>query len=367
MRAALDVQKREVQIALDSYNLHKKDFESQIAEFPFTERMYIDYARQQQIKQELYLFLLKKKIETSITRSSTIANARILDAPKAASQSVTPDKQLVLLIAGCFGLFIPLFTLHIRKILTLRISSKSDILTRCIAPIVGEISYESHHSLLATNSRSIVAEQFRTLRTNLLLGVPIQKCQTILITSAASGEGKSFVAMHLAESFSNADKKILLLELDLRRPSIADYLNLDPTGFTDYMHTDLAPERLIQHGRARNAFDIMTSGPSPPDPAELLSTKRFEQLIELLKSRYDHIIIDTPPVGLVTDARIIGRVADMSLYVIRHDFTLLANLDEINELLNAGQLPGLKLIYNGAKHKPGYRYYSHSKPRKTIF
>ncbi|KQS23814.1 tyrosine-protein kinase family protein [Dyadobacter sp. Leaf189] len=367
MRAALDVQKREVQITLDSYDRHKREFKSQIAKFPFTERMYIDYSRQQQIKQELYLFLIKKRIETSITRSSTIANARILDAPKAASQSVTPDKQLVLLIAGCLGLFIPLFVLHIKKVLTVRIANKNDITTRCIVPIVGEIGYESHHKLLDTNSRSIVAEQFRTLRTNLLFGSPVHQCQTILITSAASGEGKSFVAMHLAESLANADKKVLLLELDLRRPSVAAYLNLDPAGFTDYMHEDPAPESLIQQGRARNAFDIMTSGPSPPDPAELLSTERFDQLIGIFKSRYDHIIIDTPPVGLVTDARIIGRVADMSLFVVRHDFTLLANLDEINELLNTGQLPALKLIYNGAKYKPGYQYYSHSKQRRSIF
>ncbi|WP_031528197.1 GumC family protein [Dyadobacter crusticola] len=367
MYAALDVQKRELQIALDAYNLNTRKLENQLAKIPSQERIYIDYSRQQQIKQELYLFLLKKRIETSISRSSTIANARILDAPKPNLQPVTPNQQLVLLIAGCLSLFIPLLILHIRQVLTVRITSRKDIVDRCTAPILGEIGFEKYHQFFDPNVRNIVAEQFRTLRTNILFGLPTQRCQTILITSAVSGEGKSFVAAHLAESFATADKKVLLLELDLRRPSMAAYLRLNYHGFTDYMFKDLTPASLVQRCRTRNSFDILTSGPSPPNPAELFSTDRFRQLIELFKSRYDHIIVDTPPVNLVTDARIIGSIADMSLYVVRHDFTLLTNLSEIDELLSTGQLPGLKLIYNGARQRPGYQYYSHSKQRRSFF
>jgi capsular exopolysaccharide synthesis family protein len=359
LEAALMMQKRELLVALETINLNTNRYKKQIANVPSKERVYLDYSRRQQIKQELYLFLLRKRIETSISRSSTISNARIVDIPKAEAQPVTPNEQLALFISSCLGLGIPLIVLHLKGILNERVTARSDITQRCSVPIAGEISYQKgvRTRLFDLDTRSLVAEQFRILRTNIILSSPAKSCQTILITSAASGEGKSFIALNLTESFAIAGKKVILLELDLRKPVIATYLNLKEGGFSNYMFEDIAAETLIQCAGGKNSFDVITAGFVPPNPAELLSTSRFQQLIGKLREKYQYVIIDAPPIGLVTDAKIISTLADLSLYVLRQNFTFLQQLDEVNELVSAGHLTRTHLVYNGIEPKKGYPYY----------
>ncbi|KAA0990031.1 GumC family protein [Dyadobacter aurulentus] len=358
--SALKNQQTELKISLDAFRQNGEEYERDISRIPSRQRVYLDYTRQQQIKQELYLFLLKKQMETSISRSATVGNTKIIDPPKADSNPVTPNRRLVFLISACIGLGIPAASLHFSRILGDRIANKKILIQYCKAPLIADISYQrkTRSQFLQPDSKSLLSEQFRTLRVNMLFASGPGSCQTIMITSGVAGEGKSFVAANLAQSFSINNKKVLLIELDLRKPSLAGYLELDPAGFTEYMFGKADAMSVIQNAGSKEGFDVITSGFPPPNPAELLSTTRFERLMAMMKEKYDHIIIDTPPVGLVSDAHMLRPFVNFTLYVFRQGLSGRQQIEDLNKLFTENRLASPHLIYNGYRQATRhYQYY----------
>jgi tyrosine-protein kinase Etk/Wzc len=370
LRADLKViiasEKRELEVNIASLNQYNAAYSARLDQIPARQRVLLEYSRQQQIKQELYLFLLKKRVETSISKSATIANARVLDSPKADAAPIKPNRQLVLLITGFLGLGVPLVTLHLKDILNTRITGKSEILRHCNVPVLAEIGHQSKRSTLQDN---IITEQFRVLRTNIQFLAHTETCRTILLTSAMGGEGKSFAAAHLAHSFAMSGKKVILLELDLRKPRMADSMKLQAKGFTDFMQSDASLLPYIQAVGAHYPFSILTSGLSPPNPAEMLSLPKVEEMMAWLTANYEVIIMDTPPIGLVTDARLLAKYADLSLFIARQRFTHKHQLEYIQELSVQKQLPGLGLVINDIETLPGYGYgyYEKKQPLRQLF
>lgn len=369
--ASINAQFQDIQFSLSAVNSLNNDFQEQLDLVPAQERIFLDYARQQQIKQDLYIYLLKKRVETAISRSSTVANAQIIDAPKSASEPVKPNKQLALLMSGFIGFGFPIAVLHLKDILNDKIKSRSE-LTACVkAPVLAEIGHvdEIGSNIVETQNSNPVAEQFRVLRTNIQFLSASDEIKTILLTSSMGGEGKSFIAINLCHSLAMAGKKVILLELDLRRPRLASYLNLKATGFTEYIISGAELNDVIQQTRTPNQFDVLTSGAQPPNPSELLSVPKVNTMIAKFKDEYDYIIFDTPPVGLVADARMLSEFADLSLYVVRQQFTFKHQLEVIREINESKQLPGFYLVMNDVKAMPGYEntYGYHKQQKRRSF
>jgi tyrosine-protein kinase Etk/Wzc len=351
-------QKLELQTGITALTQYVDVLQKQTDQIPSQKRVFLDYSRQQQIKQELYTFLLKKRVEASISRSSTFASARIIDKPKADPNPVNPQKQLYLLLAGLSGFGFPLAILYLRETLNTLVQIRTDVTSQTQIPILAEIGHHSKSSIsvFQSDSKSHIAEQFRVLRTHIQFVPGAKNKRVILLTSSTGGEGKSFIAANLCNALAITGKKTLLIELDLRKPKIANYLNLNIEGVTDHLEFNRSLSRIIQSSGLHDLFDVIPSGPLPPNPAELLCTEKAGQMISELKAKYDFVILDTPPIGLVTDARLIAHHADVSLYVIRQQFTQKHQLETIQEISEADLLPGLHLIINDVKPAPGYNY-----------
>ncbi|MCF0064314.1 polysaccharide biosynthesis tyrosine autokinase [Dyadobacter chenwenxiniae] len=362
-------QHNDLQVGLTSIANYKAKVSRKLDQIPATERKLLEVKRQQQIKQELYILLLKKRVETSISKSSTLANARIIDKPKSGANPVKPNRQLVILMSGFIGIAFPLAVVHLKNILNTRITDISDITTQLNLNVLAEISHEhGPEKSILFNAQSQVAEQFRVLRTNIqFLGIAKQN-QVILLTSSMSGEGKSFIAVNLCGSLALTGKSVLLLELDLRRPRMAKELALQEEGFTNWLSSDRDLQAFTQKALSNNTFDVITAGHIPPNPSELLALPKVNEVIQTLKVKYDFIILDTPPIGLVTDARLLSHIANLSLYIVRQGLTYKNQLGIIREIQNQNQLRGLHLILNDIRETPGYNYgYGYYASKKPYF
>lgn len=325
---------------------------SQMGKMPTVERTFFDLKRQLQIKQDLHTFLLKKQIETSISRSSNLPNGRIIDAPMADYNPTSPDKQITILLALLSGILIPVIFLCLRDIFNVRLSSKKELVDKVKAPLIGEIEFQQ--GPLFQFDRNTTAEQFRTLRTNLQFIVAGQKNKVILITSGMSEEGKTFVATNLCQSLHLSGKTVLLADFDLRRPQVGKTLHLQGKGISDYAISSAPLNAFIQN--YDNKFSVITAGIIPPNPAELIESARIAQAITELKEQYDYVIIDSPPFELVTDAKLLSQYADLTLYVVRQNFTFRHQLEAIQHIYETDQLPKLHIILNNAKRATPYGY-----------
>lgn len=352
--------KKGIQVSIAELQKRTSAFEGLITKVPAKERVFLDYSRQQAIKQELYLFLLKKREETAISKSSTIANARIVDMAKADTTPISPVKKRILMMGLILGLIIPFAISYGRDFLNNKISSQEDIVAYTNVPILSEIGHNEEESVIAINatSRTVIAEQFRALRTNLQYVLTGDEKKLILITSSMSGEGKSFLSINLCSSLGLAGKKVILLELDLRRPRISEDLRLQKSGFTNFIvGKDLNWQQWIQQSAIQDNFDVLSSGPLPPNPSELLMLPKVGELFNELKKHYDYIVVDSAPIGLVTDAQVIAPYADLTLYVVRHHFTFKQQLKMVEKLFVKKTLPKMNLIVNDIMmEKPVYGY-----------
>ena len=329
----------------------------QINAIPANERTFLDHSRQQQIKQELYVFLLKKRIETSVSKSSTLANGRIIDNPKADDIPVSPNRQLTILMSVLIGFFLPIAFFNIREIFDTRITNKKELTDLVKVPIIGEIGSHKYarDNLFDTGQHGFVGEQFRTLRTNLRFIHDAEKNKVILVTSSMAGEGKTFIAINLCRILQLSGKRVILVECDLRKPSIGATLGINGKGLSEYVINDLQVEDVIKPSGSNN-FDVIIAGIIPPNPAELLQFERVKELISHLRKHYDYVVMDSAPFHLVTDSRILSQHADLSLYVVRQNFTFRHELENIQEISNTNALPKLHLILNDVKTVPGYAY-----------
>ncbi len=353
---AIQYQKQELALSIAAIRTYGKEFDTQIARVPEHQRAFLAQSREQGIQQELYLFLLKKRMETAISRSANIANARIVDPPKASTVPVYPNRQLTMLVALLAGILAPAAVLYLGEIFNNKISSKEDILRLCDVPVIGEISQHSPSAWFQRDDgRSLVKEQFRSLRTNIQFITGMRHHNVLLLTSAMANEGKSFIAMHLAQSLALACKKVLLIDFNLRKPSLATLLNLKPEGVTEYIALERGP--LIQQCGNGPPFDFLAAGAQYAETGEVMLSPKVASLISTLKTRYDFVLLDSPPVGLVADARLLGKHADITLYVVRQHFTFLHQLADLQELRKQSQLPDLYVVLNGMRDLRRYQYH----------
>ncbi|WP_353723109.1 GNVR domain-containing protein [Dyadobacter sp. 676] len=355
---AIRHQQQELAISIAAAREYAGISETEIAHIPGYQRTFLARSREQGIQQELYLFLLKKRMETAISRSANIANARIIDAPQASAVPVYPNRRLTLLLAFLTGLAAPVVVLYIRQLLNDKITSKEDILQQCNVAVIGEISQQTRSPLFTkAGNKGLIMEQLRSLRTNIQFASGSELNTVILLTSAMANEGKSFIAAHLAQSLALACKKVLLVDFDLRNPTLAGLLNLKNEGVTESITSGGEP--CIQRCGTVHSFDFLASGERCPGAGEILLSPKVGELISMLRKRYDYLLLDSPPVGLVADARWLGHHADMTLYVVRQHFTYLHQLAGIRELHSESQLPNMHVVLNGTRelHRYQYNYY----------
>lgn len=346
-------------------------YAGQISNAPAQERRFVSIQRQQEIKAGLYLMLLQKREENNIALTATANNAKIIDDALADDVPISPNKKIIYLAALVLGFGIPVAIIYILSLLSYRIEGHSDVERLTRVPVIGDVplndSDEKYAIAVRENDNDIMAETFRSLRTNLLfmLGDPDKK--VILVTSTTSGEGKTFIASNLAVSLALLGKKVVIVGLDIRKPGLNKVFHIShkERGITQYLvapqSTDL--RSMIQSSDLSANLHILPGGTIPPNPTELLARKSLDDAIELLKKDYDYVVLDTAPIGMVTDTQLIARVADISVYVCRADYTHKNDYQLINELYANKRLPGLCTVINGLdmkKKKYGY-YYGYGK------
>lgn len=346
-------------------------YAGQISNAPAQERRFVSIQRQQEIKAGLYLMLLQKREENNIALAATANNAKIIDDALADDIPISPNKKIIYLAALVLGFGIPVAVIYILSLLSYRIEGHSDVERLTRVPVIGDVplndSNEKYTIAVRENDNDIMAETFRSLRTNLLfmLGDPDKK--VILVTSTTSGEGKTFIASNLAVSLALLGKKVVIVGLDIRKPGLNKVFHIShkERGITQYLvapqSTDL--RSMIQSSDLSANLNILPGGTIPPNPTELLARKSLDDAIELLKKDYDYVVLDTAPIGMVTDTQLIARVADISVYVCRADYTHKNDYQLINELYANKRLPGLCTVINGLdmkKKKYGY-YYGYGK------
>ena len=347
-------------ITRNRINGQMKKAEGQVRNVPKVERNYLNLARQQQIKQELYIFLMQKSEETAISKTSNIANSKTIDPPKSEVKPFSPKRMVVYLFGLVAGLVIPLGLMYVKDLLNDKIQTKEDIMRITPVPIIGEISHDegNDNMVVANSSRSAISEQFRALRTNLSFFFKNSDEKVILLTSSMSGEGKSFVAINLGQILALTGKKVLLMELDLRKPGLSAKLEIsNPIGFTNYVTSpELTSNDIVKPLKLQENLFVVSSGPIPPNPAELLLSERTKMLMQELKQHFDYIIIDAPPVGIVTDAQLLASYSDVCLYLVRQNYTLKQQLNIVDDLSRSQKMKGLSIVVNDIKATKGYGY-----------
>ena len=343
-------------------------FSRRINEAPGQERQFVSIARQQEIKSGLYLLLLQKREENAITLAATANNAKIIDDAIADEIPVSPKGKMIYLIALVLGVGIPVGVIYLINLTKFRIEGRSDVEKLTSIPIVGGIPLtDEKQGAIAVfeNQNNLMSETFRNIRTNLQFMLENDK-KVILVTSTVSGEGKSFISANLAISLSLLGKKVVIVGLDIRKPGLNKVFNIPrkEIGITQYLAN---PENnlmdLVQLSDVSKNLYILPGGTVPPNPTELLARDGLDKAIETLKKNFDYVILDTAPVGMVTDTLLIGRVADLSVYVCRADYTHKNEYTLINELAENNKLPNLCTVINGLdlkRRKYGY-YYGYGK------
>ena len=343
-------------------------YSRRISEAPGQEREFVSIARQQEIKAGLYLMLLQKREENAITLAATANNAKIIDDAIADDAPVSPKRKMIYLIALVLGVGIPVGVIYLLELTKFKIEGRSDVEKLTCVPIVGDIPLtDEKQGAIAVfeNHNNLMSETFRNIRTNLQFMLENDK-KVILVTSTVSGEGKSFISANLAISLSLLGKKVVIVGLDIRKPGLNKVFNIPrkEVGITQYLAN---PEKnlmnLVQLSDVSKNLYILPGGTVPPNPTELLARDGLDKAIETLKKNFDYVLLDTAPVGMVTDTLLIGRVADLSVYVCRADYTHKNEYTLINELAEKDKLPSLCTVINGLdlkKRKYGY-YYGYGK------
>ena len=346
-------------------------YAGRITNAPGQERQLVSISRQQEIKAGLYLMLLQKREENAITLASTANNARIVDEALADAIPVSPKGKMIYLVALILGVALPVAVIYIIELFKYKIEGRADVEKITSLPIVGDVPFSENKSsegaiVVHENQNDLMAETFRNVRTNVLYMMKSNE-KVILVTSTTTGEGKTFIASNLAVSLALLGKKIVIVGLDIRKPGLNKAFNLShrEQGISQFLanpeHTDLMS--LVQVSRINANLSILPGGPIPPNPTELVARESLSQAIDILKKHFDYIILDTAPIGMVTDTLLISRVANASIYVCRADYTHKADYTLINELGEQKKLPNLCTIINGLdmkKKKYGY-YYGYGK------
>ena len=371
VQATLEGTLQGLMITKESLDREASRYSRRISNAPGQERAYVSIARQQEIKAGLYLMLLQKREENAIALAATANNAKIIDEAIADDIPVSPKRSMIYLIALVLGVGIPVGIIYLIELTKFKIEGRADVEKLTSVPVVGDIPLTDEKNdkngsiAVFENKNNLMSETFRNIRTNLQFMLDNDQ-KVILVTSTVSGEGKSFVSSNLAISLSLLGKKVVIVGLDIRKPGLNKVFQLSnkEKGITQYLsnpETDLM--ELVQPSDVNKNLFILPGGTVPPNPTELLARNGLDRAIEILKKNFDYVILDTAPIGMVTDTLLIGRIADLSVYVCRADYTHKAEYTLINELSFEKKLPNLCTVINGVdlkKRKYGY-YYGYGK------
>lgn len=333
-------------------------YSAKISAVPSLEKESRGILRQQEIKEQLYLYLLKKREETAISLAITSPNAKVIDEAITSSVPVSPKRRLIKFVAGILGFLLVVILVYIKNLLDTKIHSRSDVEALSTTPILGELPLVDgeENLVIKLHDRSILAESFRILRTNLDYFTRSEngrKKNVIYVTSTIKGEGKTFVAFNLTMSLASTGKKVLLVGADIRNPQVHRYMDLKSSsiGLTEYMFgLDTKVEEIITHETLNEQkIDIILSGRIPPNPAELFLNSRFDTLIDTVSKEYDYVIVDTAPTMQVTDTLLISQYADVTIFVTRADYTQKRILQYSKDLFQEKKLKNMTYVINGVK------------------
>ncbi len=340
---------------------------------PDQEQEFIEVMRNKVLKEELYLFLYKQREENALTLASTVTPAKVVNTPQMNPTPVAPRLSIIGLFCLILGVMLPLAVMVMYDIMNNRISDEARELERRLKIPLGGSLVKNHHGghiAVREGENSVSAELFRTLRTNLRFMQPKDvKCPVLLVTSSVNGEGKSYVATNLAISMTLLGKRVALVGLDIRKPMLANYMELSDQGcLTSYIAEDsyTVDDLILPSGIAN--LDVLPSGVVPPNPSELLQSEKLDQLFVELRQRYDYVIVDSAPVALVGDSYLLHRLVDMTLYVTRANYTPCELIEFINQTHMQQRLPKMVAVFNGVDAKKigyGYGYgYGYNKKKK---
>ena len=373
IRRAMKQARTNMEIQRNSIASQANKYQGQIGETPEQERMLTQIGRQQEVKSGLYLMLLQKREENSISLAATADKGKLIDEP-VFSGKISPKSSIIMLIAFVFGIAIPAAILFLIQLFRYKIEGHDDVEKLTTLPILADVAVASDSAkskadiVVHENKNNLMEEIFRGLRTNLQFMLKEDE-KVIMFTSTTTGEGKTFTASNVAISFALLGKKAIILGLDIRKPRLAELFEIDDHhhGITPLLTKDHntwqdIEAQIINSGVNKN-LDILMAGPIPPNPAELIARQSLDDIMAQLREHYDYILIDTAPVGLVSDTLQISRIADATVYLCRADYTPKSSFDLINALNHDKKMPKMSIVLNGvdlSKKKYGY-YYGYGK------
>jgi capsular exopolysaccharide synthesis family protein len=320
--------------------------------------------RERDGKLALFKFLQEQREETAMSQAATISNSKILDLAQPTNIPIRPNRRGIQLLAIILGIGLPAMYIFFTEIINDKVNTRFDIEKITEASVLGEVghSYSSSSMIISKTNRSMVSEQFRIIRSNLQYVLNKIEKPVIMVTSSFSSEGKSFITTNLGGVMALAGNKTVVLEFDIRKPKLFTGLKISPKkGITNFLVGKAALEELpVKVPGFDNLFAI-SCGPVPPNPSELLLDSRVAELFDWLKNNFDTVIMDTAPVGMVSDAMTLGKFADSTLYIVRQGHTYKKQIALIDEFYEEKRLPKISIVLNDVKIKPGYGYYGYGR------
>ncbi len=369
IQSSLQQAKRNIEIQRNAMAAQYGHYDNEVSRTPEQERILTQIGRQQEVKSGLYLMLLQKREENSISLAATADKAKLIELPQFMGQ-ISPKSNMILMVGLVLGIALPSLVLFLIQFLRYRIEGHDDVEALTSLPILADVAIASDAAktradiVVHENQNNQMEEIFRQMRTNLqFILEPGEK--VIMFTSSTSGEGKTFTAANLAISFALLGKKVILIGLDIRKPRLAELFQIDNhhNGITRLLVKDEPTwdeiQKEILPSEINNNLDVLMAGPIPPNPGEIVSRPSLKIVMDELKKHYDYILVDTAPVGLVTDTLEVGKVCDATIYMCRADYTPKANFTMINQFNAEKKLPKMSMVLNGidmSKKKYGYYY-----------
>lgn len=347
-------------IAVNDVQNEMNSASSRLDNVPQQERETANLRRQQTLKSQIYFFLLRRAEENAMMLANATPKGEVVDEAYTLTEPLGMGRKAIMLIALFVGMCIPPVYLYTRKLLYNRFESRSDVERVTDVPILGEMCIDRSGKRLVVGSdvTDSTAELFRLMRSNLMFILNNPREQVVLLTSTSSGEGKSYISINLAASLALLKKKVLIIGMDIRNPQIANYLDINPRfGLTQYLSSEnIELPDIITHLPEVPGLDVICAGPVPPNPAELLLSAKVDRMFVELRNKYDFIVVDTAPIGLVSDTFTLDRISDATVYVCRANHTSLNDLSLINEIYEQQRLKKLSLVINGTIAKKNYGY-----------